>query len=81
MEERRTIQRTRTLKSARIAFNHSSSVIDCTVRNLTNVGACLHVTSSLGVPETFDLMFDSIRAHRPCRVVWRTETKIGVAFE
>jgi hypothetical protein len=81
MEERRRIARTRTLKSAHIAFNRSASSIDCTVRNLTNIGACLHVTSSLGVPDTFDLMFDSVHVRRPCRVIWRTATKLGVSFE
>ena len=80
MDERRRMQRTRTLKSARIVFNHSSSVIDCTVRNLTNLGAMLLVPDSLGVPETFDLMFDSVHVRRPCRVIWRTDTKLGVEF-
>jgi PilZ domain len=80
MDERRHIPRTRTLKSARIVFNHSSSVIDCTVRNLTNIGACLHVPDSLGVPESFDLMFDSAHVRRHCRVIWRTDTKLGVSF-
>ncbi len=81
MDERRKIQRTRTLKSARIVFNHSSSVIDCTVRNLTNIGACLHVPDSLGVPESFELMFDSAHVRRRCTVVWRTDTKLGVSFD
>lgn len=80
MDERRRMQRTRTLKSARIVFNHSASVIDCTVRNLTNIGACLHVTNSLGVPDRFELMFDSMHVRRPCRVIWRTDTKLGVSF-
>ena len=81
MEERRRVQRTRTLKSARILFSHSASVIDCTVRNLTNLGACLHVANSFGMPERFDLVFDSIHARRPCRVIWRTDERLGVSFE
>jgi hypothetical protein len=81
MDERRKVKRTRTLKSARIVFRHSSSVIDCTVRNLTNVGACLHVPDSFGVPESFELMFDSAHVRRNCRVIWRTDTKLGVAFD
>ena len=80
MNERRRVARTRTLKSARIVFNYSGSVIDCTVRNLTDIGACLHVPDSLGVPDQFDLMFSG-HERRPCHVVWRTDTKLGVSFE
>jgi PilZ domain len=81
MDERRRIARKRTLKSARMVFNHSGSVIDCTVRNLTEIGACLHVPDSLGVPDKFDLMLASSHERRPCHVVWRTDTKLGISFD
>jgi hypothetical protein len=81
MDERRRVARARTLKRARIVFNYSGSVIDCTVRNLTMIGACLHVPDSLGVPDKFDLMFGSSHDRRPCHVVWRTDTKLGVSFD
>jgi hypothetical protein len=32
------------------------------------------------VPETFDLTFEHGRTRRLCRVVWRTNNKLGVAF-
>jgi hypothetical protein len=79
--ERRRVQRTRVLKGAKIITNHRSSVVDCTVRNLTNVGACLHVASTYGIPEAFDLSFEGARASRHCHVIWRTDTQVGVAFE
>ena len=41
MEERRQIQRTSVLKNAKIILNNSSSLHDCTVLNLTNVGSCI----------------------------------------
>ena len=81
MAERRRVQRTRVLKSAKIITNHRSSVVDCQVRNLTNLGACLHVASTCGIPETFDLSFDGARANRHCHVIWRTDTKVGIAFD
>jgi hypothetical protein len=80
MDQRRTEQRHRTLKSAKITFSHGAA-IDCVVRNLSHNGACLGVVSPLGVPETFLLVLDSDHSSRPCRVAWRTERRIGVSFE
>ena len=80
MSERRNIGRGRTLKGARIAFHHDRSVIDCVVRNRSDTGACLQVASPLGIPDEFDLIADADDARRPCRVVWRTEKRIGVEF-
>jgi hypothetical protein len=78
--ERRRQSRARTLKSARILFNKHRSVIDCTVRNLSPVGACLKVASAIGIPERFDVIFDADHTVRPCRVVWHKENQLGVEF-
>jgi hypothetical protein len=78
--ERRRQTRARTLKSARILFNQHHSVIDCTVRNLSPVGACLNVASALGIPERFDVIFESDHSIRPCRLVWHKEKQLGVEF-
>ena len=79
MDQRRQT-RARTLKSARILFNDHRSVIDCTVRNLSPTGACLNVASALGIPERFDVMFDSDQTVRACRMVWHKEKQVGVEF-
>jgi PilZ domain len=79
MERRRQV-RARTLKSGRIIFNHRSSVIDCTVRNLSPVGACLNVASTIGIPEEFEVMLDADNTTRNCRVVWQKEKQLGVRF-
>ena len=81
MQERRRVQRTRVLKAARIISDRQPSAIACTVLNLTNVGACLRVASSLDVSTGFDLTFDSAHSYRKCRVVWRNEDELGVSFE
>jgi len=78
--ERRRQQRVRTLKSARIVFNQHHSVIDCTVRNLSDRGACLSVASAVGIPERFDVMFDADHSVRSCRMIWHKEKQIGVEF-
>jgi hypothetical protein len=57
--QRRTAPRKRTLKKGRIVFNNRRSVIDCTVRNLSDGGALLLVNSLIGIPDSFDLTIDS----------------------
>jgi hypothetical protein len=67
------------LKGARIAFKGHGATIDCTVRNMSNRGACLNVESSIGIPDSFDLVLDRSSVF-DCLVTWRKATQIGVAF-
>jgi PilZ domain len=79
-DDRRTIKRTRVLRSAKIIVPRRSPVIHCTVQNVNNGGACLKLANTYGLPETFDLTFEHGRTRRSCRVIWRTDDKLGVAF-
>ena len=79
MEERRKVQRHRTLKAGSINFNRAAGV-DCRVRNLSPVGACLEVTSQIGIPDDFLLVVESDHVKMPCHVIWRTATRLGVEF-
>ena len=78
MNERRAQQRMRSLKTAMIIFNRRWSTIDCTVRNLSKMGACLQVGDQVAVPDSFELEFDATN-HR-CQVMWRKDNRLGVAF-
>ena len=77
--ERRNVARHRALKRAQIAFKGHWATIDCTVRNLSDRGACLIVESSIGIPDSFDLVLDNASV-RSCRVTWRNAMQIGVTF-
>jgi len=79
MEERRKVARHKTLKAGHIAFNRAGA-IDCRVRNLSPAGACLEVASQLGIPDDFMLLIDSNHMQTACHVIWRTTTRMGVAF-
>jgi len=79
MEERRKVQRHRTLKAGSINFNRAGGV-DCRVRNLSPIGACLEVASQIGIPDNFVLVVKSDRLKVPCHVIWRTGTRLGVFF-
>ena len=79
MDEKRGASRHRTLKAGHIVFNRAST-IDCRVRNLSPQGACLEVANQIGIPDSFLLVVD----HGPrqsCHVIWRTATRMGVAFD
>lgn len=80
MNERRGQPRQRVLKSGKIATNQHASVFDCTVRNLSQLGACLEMGSTVGVPQSFELTIAPDGVSRFCKVIWRTERRIGVSF-
>jgi hypothetical protein len=76
-ENRKTIRR-RVLKSATIQFH--SSAYSCAVRNLSKDGAALDVPYALAIPHEFTLIMETDQASRHCRVMWRKENRLGVAF-
>ena len=78
MDERCDKARHRVLKAGTIEFG--GGAIDCTVRNLSDTGAALDVTSPVGIPEHFTLFVPADGAHLSCTVVWRKEKRIGVRF-
>jgi hypothetical protein len=80
-KERREVTRTRMSRSAKIILPRRASMIHCTVQNITSGGACLKLANTYGMPETFELTFEHGRTRRACRVVWRTNDELGVAFE
>ena len=79
VEEHRTTPRRRLLKTGRISFG--GGAIDCTVRNFSETGAALEVSSPVGIPDRFTLVMEADQRHLPCRVIWRKEKRIGVHFE
>jgi PilZ domain-containing protein len=79
MDEHRNAARKRVLKAGTIEF--SGETIPCTVRNISDSGAALEVTTVLWFPDRFTLRIESDGSSKPCHIVWRKEKRIGVAFE
>ncbi|RTM14577.1 MAG: PilZ domain-containing protein [Bradyrhizobiaceae bacterium] len=75
-DDKRSTPRHRVLKAATISFG--GGAISCTVRNLSVSGASLDVASPIGIPDAIVLEVEGVR--RQCRVIWRTERRIGVRF-
>lgn len=77
--EQRQSARQRTLKGGRIVVNNGFSTFQCTVRNMSESGARLVVTSVVGIPDAFQLAMDDGRKF-DCTIAWRKETELGVKF-
>ena len=77
-DEHRIAPRRRVLKAGSIEFG--GSAIECTVRNLSDTGAALEIVTPLFIPDRFTLVVPADQLKRSCRIVWRKEKRIGVAF-
>ncbi len=78
--ERRSQVRHKVLKGGTLAFDGGGSV-DCTVRNISQIGARVDIASPIGVPASFTLYIASEHFMRHCHRVWSSERRIGVVFD
>lgn len=79
MDERRNSQRHRTLKAGKIIYNRGLFAVDCTVKNISDSGACL-LAQTVALPDKFDLSIPVDHFEQTCLVKWKTADKIGVEF-
>jgi hypothetical protein len=79
MVETRVAPRYLVRKPAKIEFGGHK--IDCTLRDLSTTGAALEVFDQATIPAKFTLIVPEDGLKLPCRVVRRTEFRIGVAFD
>jgi hypothetical protein len=80
MRERRQQPRQRVLKGAVIFFNKGRSSVDCTVRNLTKIGARVVLESTNLVPDQFEVLVKQEKRLYSAETIWRDSTDIGVRF-
>ena len=79
MVETRIAPRHRVSKAATIEF--VGDAINCMVRNLSLTGAAIEVSNPAGIPESFILVVPDDGLRLLCHIVWRTQYRIGVAFD
>jgi len=79
MSEKRSVYRKRLLKTGFIIIGDKAPKIQCALKNVSEAGAALQVSTTVGIPGNFDVVIDGTR--RRCRSQWRTDTKIGVRFD
>ena len=68
-DNRRSVQRTRIMRNAKIIAANRASIVHCTVQDITSGGACLKLANTYGLLMTFELTFEHGRTRRLCRVV------------
>jgi PilZ domain len=78
MIERRATPRQRVFKAGTIEFDGSG--LDCTIRNISRIGAALDVASPIGIPHEITLNIASSNERQNCHIVWRKEKRVGVNF-
>lgn len=77
---RRAGKRTRVHKRGRLVLPHLNATVDCIVLDVSASGARLRITSSLVVPEEFDLILPFATEARRVNVRWRRHRELGVIF-
>ena len=79
MLETRIAPRYRLSKAAQIDYGGDKT--PCIIRDLSVTGAALEVSDlSTRIPDAFTLVVPEDKLKLPCRVVWRTGYRLGVAF-
>jgi PilZ domain len=81
MDEKRKTPRRRVLKEGKIIFADGLRMLDCTIRDMSKEGAKLLISSTVGIPQTFDLFEKSTGLIYPATVAWRQMDSLGVRFD
>jgi hypothetical protein len=54
--------------------------IDCTIRNISPIGAALDVPDTSAIPHEITLLMVDGHLTQHCYVVWRNPSRVGVTF-
>ncbi len=76
----RIAQRQKVLKSGKILVPGNLSVVDCTIRDISESGARLVVGDQMAVPGEFRFVVLMDNTIRDAKVVWRRGGLIGITF-
>lgn len=76
--ERRLKKRWRTVLKGQIMLNNRSSVLDCTVKNLSDIGANLVFADVSLLPQDFELDIPSRNLRVQARLIWSRGATDGV---
>lgn len=80
-EDKRTALRHRVLKAAKIITMDNTSVIDCTVRNMSDTGAQVIIEKSVKMPEEFHFFLANGDTVRDAVLAWHRGDRVGLKFK
>jgi hypothetical protein len=78
--EGRKTRAPRYLVSEGAVIKFGERTVRCVVRNLSATGAAVEVPNEPGIPSSFALSIPRLGLDMTCRVAWRRDHRIGVAF-
>ena len=78
--DRRNSTRKRSLLNGRIVFNNRCSVIECTIRDISETGAKISFAYPTPIPAEFELDIPSKGPPVRARVMWSNGKECGVLF-
>jgi hypothetical protein len=73
--------RERTFLPARIKFGDGALSTQCTVTQLSSVGARLNISASISMPDRFDIEIPQRGVSSRARLVWRKDDQAGIEFD
>ena len=76
-EARRAI-RVRTFLQARISYGDGAISTECTVSQLSDVGARLTLASTIALPDLFDIAIPQRGISCRAKLVWRNDDQVGI---
>ena len=79
MKESRSAPRRRTLKGAKLILS-SSTLIDCTVRDISATGARLELPGPTTLPHEFRLRVLNEPVDKPAELAWQRGLAAGIHF-
>jgi hypothetical protein len=77
-DDRRSSKRRRTVLKGRVVFNNRASVLDCTVRDLSDTGAQITLADVSTLPLDFELDIPSKGVLVLARVMWSRGKNHGI---
>lgn len=78
--DQRASKRQRTILDGRIVFNNRFSLIECTVRDLSDTGARIAFSHPITIPQEFEIEVPNKRLSRWARVMWSNGKEYGITF-
>ncbi len=79
--EHRKVARQKALLRGKLYFNNRLSVVDCTIRDISEGGARLVYSEAVVTPDELELHIPQKNETVKVRIVWRRGYEVGVAFE
>ena len=80
-EDKRIAPRQKVLKAAKIISIDNKTVLDCTVRNLSDMGAQLVIEKNVSVPDEFQFFLANGDTVRDAVLAWHRGDRVSVKFK